>query len=139
MERGDIRMHRNACLLIGLLAFVAVPALGDEATNSHDPRAAFTETDANHDGRIDREEFHHRVVEIFFHGDTDKDGYMTPTELQASVVFPEDFQDADRDADGRISLYEFVRVRFATFDEVDSDGDGLLSVEEVVVAFEVES
>jgi Ca2+-binding EF-hand superfamily protein len=126
-------------LLVGVLALGASPALGEEAATIHDPRAAFAETDLNHDGRVDREEFHHRIVEIFFHGDRDKDGYMTPAELAANVAFPDDFKGADRDADGRISLYEFVQVRFATFGEVDTDADGLLSVAEVVAAFEGKS
>lgn len=130
-------MHRIA---FGLALFLAPgPVLAKDAPPTHDPRAAFAETDLNHDNRIDREEFHHRVVEIFFHGDGDKDGYMTREELVAAVAFPEDFEGADRDDDGRISLYEFVQVRFATFDEVDTDKDGLLSVEEVVVAFEGKS
>ena len=130
-------MRRTAFRFVPvLLALAASPVLGDEASKSQDPRAAFAETDANRDGRVDREEFHHRMVEIFFHGDRDKDGYMTQQELVASVVFPDDFADADRDADGRISLYEFVRVRFATFDEVDTDADGVLSVEEVVATYE---
>ena len=133
-------MRRTAFRFVPvLLALAASPVLGDEASKSQDPRAAFAETDANRDGRVDREEFHHRVVEIFFHGDRDKDGYLTPAELQIAVVFPEDFADADRDSDGRIALYEFVQVRFATFDEVDADHDGVLSVEEVVEAFEVKS
>jgi Ca2+-binding EF-hand superfamily protein len=78
-------------------------------------------------------------AEIFFHGDRDKDGYMTSAELAGAVEFPKDFENADRDADARISLYEFIQVRFATFDEVDGNHDGVLSVEEVVEAFEVKS
>jgi Ca2+-binding EF-hand superfamily protein len=78
-------------------------------------------------------------VEIFFQGDRDKNGYMTSEELAGAVEFPKDFEEADRDGDDRISLYEFVQVRFATFDEVDTNTDGLLSVEEVVEAFDVRS
>jgi hypothetical protein len=132
-------MHRIGCTLTALLALAALPAFAEEAAKSHDPRAAFSETDENGDGRVDREEFHHRMVEIFFHGDRDKDGHMTPEELAGAVEFPKDFDGADRNADGRISLYEFIQVRFATFDEVDTDRDGLLSVEEVIGAFEVRS
>jgi Ca2+-binding EF-hand superfamily protein len=132
-------MHRTSCSLTALIVLAAIPALAEEPAKPHDPRAAFGETDANGDGRVDREEFHVRMVEIFFHGDRDKDGHMTQAELAGAVEFPKDFEGADRNADGRISLYEFIQVRFATFDEVDTDHDGLLSVEEVVEAYEVRS
>ena len=120
-----------------LLALAGLPALGEEPEKPGDPRVAFAQTDGNGDGRVDRAEFHFRMVEIFFHGDRDKDGHMTNAELAAAVEFPDDFAEADGDGDGRISLYEFIQVRFATFDEVDTNRDGLLSVEEVVDAFEV--
>lgn len=133
-------MNRIVRLLVPLLVLAAPAAFAkEEAARHHDPRAAFAETDENGDGRVDREEFHHRMVEIFFHGDRDKDGYMTTAELAQAVEFPQDFEDADRDGDDRISLYEFIQVRFATFDEVDTNRDGVLSVEEVVEAFEVKS
>jgi Ca2+-binding EF-hand superfamily protein len=129
-----LRFSHASC---AVLLVAALPAFAAEPVTAHDPRAAFGETDKNGDARVDREEFHHRMVEIFFHGDRDKDGYMTTEELAGAVEFPKDFDGADRNADGRISLYEFIQVRFATFDEVDTDKDGLLSVEEVVAAFEV--
>jgi Ca2+-binding EF-hand superfamily protein len=130
-------MHR--IIFTALLLLAAAAAFAEDAGPSYDARTAFAETDQNGDLRVDRAEFHHRMVEIFFHGDRDKDGYMTNAELAGAVEFPKDFEKADRDADGRISLYEFIQVRFATFDEVDTDRDGLLSVEEVVEAFEVRS
>jgi len=122
-------------ILSVLLALAASPAFGDKAA-VQDPKAAFAQTDENQDGRIDREEFQHRVVEIFYFGDLDKDGYLTQEELIAAVAFPEDFAHADRNGDGRISLYEFIQVRFATFDKVDTDRDGLLSIDEVVATYE---
>jgi Ca2+-binding EF-hand superfamily protein len=132
-------MHRIFRTCAVLLAFAALPAFAEEPARGHDPRAAFSETDENGDNHVDREEFHHRMVEIFFHGDRDKDGHMTQAELAGAVEFPKDFEHADRNGDARISLYEFIQVRFATFDEVDTDRDGLLSLEEVVQAFEVRS
>jgi len=119
-----------------LLALAAIPAFGDPGANKQDPHAAFAETDENKDGRIDREEFQHRAVEIFYFADRDKDGYLSQEEVATGLVFPEDFEHADRNGDGRISLYEFVQVRFATFDQVDTNHDGVLSVEEVVTTYE---
>jgi Ca2+-binding EF-hand superfamily protein len=130
-------MHPIVRAFAVLFLVVALPSFAEETRKPGDPKLAFGEADQNADGRVDREEFHHRMVEVFFHGDRDKDGHMTPDELAAAVEFPKDFDGADRNADGRISLYEFIHVRFATFDEVDTDHDGLLSVEEVIEAYQV--
>ena len=66
-------MHRISGIFAALLALAALPAFAEDAPKAHDPRAAFAETDGNADGRIDREEFHVRLVELFFHGDRDKE------------------------------------------------------------------
>src|SRR5688572_5024715 len=110
-------------------------ALAADTAVKHDPRAAFKETDTNGDGVIDHEEFQIRMVEIFYAADVDKDGYLDPKELKA-LAFPEDFTEDDRDRNGRVSMHEFLRVRFAEFATTDTDGDGFLSVDEVVTAWE---
>lgn len=124
--------------LIAALGLVACTKLAPVATpmREHDPRATHAEADKNGDGMIDRQEFHTRMVEVFFHGDRDKDGQMTWTELGQTTIFPEDFGDADTNGDDQISMYEFIRVRFYDYDVVDTDSDGLLSVEEVVQVFD---
>lgn len=126
---------RFAPLLVAL-ALLAGPVRADESGPPHDPRVAHKESDTNGDGQVDRAEFHQRMLEVFFHADRDKDGYMTREELERAVAFPDDFNDADRDGDGRYSFYEFVEVRFYDYDTVDTDDDGLLSVDEVVEVFE---
>lgn len=129
-------MNRMGLIPAALLALAALPAFAEEPVKAQDPNSAFAEADENQNGSVDREEFYHRIVEIFFHGDRDKDGYMTHSELVAAVEFPKDFDGADRDHDGRISLPEFMQVRFKTFDEVDTNHDGVLSLQEVIDAFE---
>ncbi len=126
---------RIAPLLVAFIACIGFAALADDRP-THDPRSAHKEADTNGDGKVDRAEFHARMVEIFFHGDANKDGYMMPAELEAVVALPDDFRGADRNGDGRYSLHEFIRVRFDDYDVVDTDGDGLLSVKEVVDVFE---
>jgi Ca2+-binding EF-hand superfamily protein len=121
-------------LVVLALVLAAVPVRA-ETPPSGDPRQAFTETDTNKDGVIDRGEFNTRIVEVFYFADANRDGFLSAEE-QKRLVFPEDFKDDDKDADGRISLREFLRVRFADFDRSDTDHDGVLSLDEVIAAYE---
>jgi Ca2+-binding EF-hand superfamily protein len=135
--RSGGRPRRPASALVLALALgFATPATAAGDAAAHDPEVAFAETDENRDGRIDRPEFVARLVEIFFHGDRDKDGFLTFAEMEAVVSFPEDFRGADTSGDGKISMPEFLRARAGSFDEADADSDGMLSLEEVVAVFE---
>jgi len=103
---------------------------------SHDPRAAHAKADTNDDGYVDVEEYHHRITEVYFHGDKDKDGRMTYDETDEVVVFQEDWTVVDTNDDGMVSLHEFVRDRMLDFNDVDTNLDGMLSPDEVVDAYE---
>jgi hypothetical protein len=123
-----------------LTAMVVVIAFGGWAraeglSAMYDPRVAFQETDTNQDGVIDRAEFQERLTWIFYKADLDKNGYLDVTE-QKKLVFPEDFATDDRDHDGRVSLREFLRIRFIDYDKADTDRDGVLSLDEVVAVYE---
>jgi Ca2+-binding EF-hand superfamily protein len=124
----------TATVILTLALLAPGFAWADEIPPPHDPRAAHAATDTNHNGEIDREEFHHRIVQVFYFADVDKDGLVRLGELH---VFDEDelFRVADRDRDSRISLKEFVDARFDNFQNADQDSDGTLSVQEVVDAF----
>jgi len=134
---GSQAMSRISLFIAIALVFGGVAVAAEDQGPTYDPEIAYAETDRNKDGMVDREEFHHRMVEVFFHADRDKDGFMSFDELRKAVAFPDDFKDADTNNDGKISLYEFIRVRFHDYDEVDTDSDGLLSVDEVRAAFRI--
>lgn len=118
------------------LALGVTPARAQHPAPTHDPRAAHARADLNGDGQIDRREFQLRLVEVFYHADADKSGFLNPEQFKSATVFEEDFGEADQNGDGRISLYEFIEYRFDDFDEVDTDSNGMLSVEEVTAVFE---
>ena len=122
-------------IVIGGLTVAVLPARADDAAPKHDPRVAFAETDINQDGVVDHAEFQARITEVFFSADRNKDGFLDPQELK-QLAFPDDFTADDKDRDGRVSMREFLRVRFHDYEVADVDQDGVLSLDEVVAAFE---
>jgi Ca2+-binding EF-hand superfamily protein len=108
-----------------------LPAAGAERM---DASATMALADKNKDGRIDREEFHQRMIEVFFFADVDKDGYLTYAELVAvQTVDPEVFKRADRDGDSKLSLYEFMYVVHRDFEAADKNQDGVIDMQELRV------
>ena len=127
-------MRRISTTLLTLVLLVPISGWADEMPRPHDPRAAHAATDRDHNGEIDRDEFEQRMIHIFYFADVDKDGFVTIGQL---MVFDEKllFNSADVDSDSRISLSEFLIVRFEDFRDADTDGSDTLSVEEVVEKF----
>ena len=114
---------------------LATAARGEGQQKPSDPKAVFNETDTNHDGEIDLEELHVRLVEVFYNADTDKDGFLSVEEY-GRLPFSDAFKDADANGDGKVSLHEFVRIRYRQFEEADANHDGALEVDEVITAYE---
>ena len=127
-------MKRVSIPLLTLVLLAPASGWTDEIPPPHDPRAAHAATDRDHNGEIDREEFEQRITHVFYFADVDRDGFVTIGQL---TVFDEAllFETADLDNDSRISLSEFLVVRFENFREADTDASDTLSVEEVVEAF----
>jgi Ca2+-binding EF-hand superfamily protein len=120
-----------AAVLLGALSAVAAPALCAEPMNA---AATMILVDRNRDGRIDREEYHQRMTEVFYFADLDKDGKVTHAELTTvTVVDPEAFKNADRDGDGKHSVYEFLYIVHRDFDVADKNQDGVLDMQELIV------
>ena len=99
-----------------------------------DANATMALVDKNKDYRIDREEFHQRMTEVFFFADVDKDGQLTFAEFAAvTKVGPEAFKRADRDGDSKLSLYEFMFAVHRDFDAADKNQDGVIDLQELQV------
>jgi Ca2+-binding EF-hand superfamily protein len=114
-----------------LLAAVLAGQAGVAAAQSLPPdaRERFRVTDRNGDGKVDREEFHQRTIEVFYFLDTTRRGYLTIDQLQGVVI--ESFRLADRNGDSRLSLEEFLGARHRDFDAADTNRDGVVTYGEV--------
>jgi hypothetical protein len=126
-----MRMLPLAALAAALALAGAAAAQEKTPTPAHqDPRAAHAETDTSRDGFIDHEEFHRRMVEVFYHGDADKNGKLSQAEF-AVLATEVPFGSMDKNADGGIALPEFVDFRVDQFEEADTNGDERLSLSEL--------
>ena len=125
---------RQIVLVVMLIAAVVVGTAGYSiAAEQMTKEEVMATADKNHDGRIDREEYNQRMIEVFFFSDTDKDGKMSWEELHVVVVDadPQRFKAAESNGDGKLALYEYLYVLHADFTTADKNYDGVLDMQEV--------
>jgi Ca2+-binding EF-hand superfamily protein len=133
---GAVLSSRVVVIVLLLLAVASGVRAQSATPPAYDPRAAFGETDTNHDGAVDHEEFIVRLTEVFYRADKNKDGKLTAVELQETLVETRPFSNADPNKDGSLTVHEFLRARVEDYEKVDTNGDGLLEIDEVVSAYE---
>ena len=126
----------GAFVAFGLLAFAAFGrARGASGRLRREERRSRRRIRTS-DGAIEIDEYYDRLVDIFFLGDDDKDGFLTEEEFVAVVVIKEDFSQVDKSGEGKLSRQEFVSARLPHFIEIDTDKSGSLSLVEVEAAYE---
>jgi Ca2+-binding EF-hand superfamily protein len=154
LSRDEARAARDAFLAQHPILRVAVernrnvaPAVG--GTPSALGEQAFeTLVDTNRDGNIQAGELRQivqtTVTAVFASADTDRNGFLSPTEVNAAIIGMANaaaqaaFQRADTDRNGQISQEEFDRAitepAHAIFRSVDTNNDGQLSPQEAQAA-----
>lgn len=95
-----------------------------------DWKEGFRGHDKNQDGKIDRAEFQEWVVDVFFFRDTGHKGYLVFGDVQ-DVMSAEKFKAADRNANGRLTLQEYLNALFRDFAAMDVNQNGAITVEEI--------
>jgi Ca2+-binding EF-hand superfamily protein len=125
-------MRRRRATVLATAAVCLLTAASPGGARAQSEGEPFSLTDYNKDGRIDRQEYQRRMIEVFYFADRNKDGVVTMEELAAiETVDPKAFRATDKNGDGKLTPDEFVAYRMVDFDAADKNHDGVLTYEEV--------
>ncbi len=127
-------MRVDRSLVLGTAAFglLLVAAASPNSARGQEEGEPFGLTDYDKNGRIDRQEYQKRMVDVFYFADRNKDGVVTVEELAViETVDEKAFRAADKNGDGRLTVEEFVAYRMIDFDAADKNNDGVLTYDEV--------
>ena len=127
-------MRVDRSLVLGTAAFglLLVAAASPNSARGQEEGEPFGLTDHDKNGRIDRQEYQKRMVDVFYFADRNKDGVVTVEELAViETVDEKAFDAADKRRDGRLTVKEFVTYRVIDFDAADKNKDGVLTYDEV--------
>ena len=125
-------------LVLAIIFLIAADTAWSEAKQSMNSAEIMEITDLDGDDRIDIEEYRHRITDVYFFLDADKDGKLTVVEIQRSMpdIDPAVIDKADVNGDAIITIYEFRYVLYKDFDEIDKNQDGSLDEQEMKAAME---
>lgn len=89
---------------------------------------AFGVLDINNDGVIDNAEWRNRKMIVFYLLDRNSDIHLTPNEVPRMA--DSEVAAIDANGDGRISGYEFNQATVLQFESADKDANGTVTLEE---------
>jgi len=133
-----MKIAKYILLVLAIVSLVAADTAWSEAKQSIDSEGIMDITDLNEDDRIDLEEYRHRITDVYFFLDADKDGKLTVVEIQRSIpnLDPAVIDNADVNGDTIITIYEFRYVLYKDFDVMDKNQDGSLDKQEMKAVME---
>lgn len=125
-------------LFMAIIFLFAAETAWSEAKQSMNSAEIMDVTDLDGDERIDIKEYRHRITDVYFFLDADKDGKLTVVEIQRSMpdIDPAVIDTADVNGDAIITIYEFRYVLYKDFDAIDKNQDGDLDKQEMKNAIE---
>ncbi len=125
-------------LVLAIVSLVAADTAWSDTRQSTNSEGIMDITDLNEDDRIDLEEYRHRITDVYFFLDANKDGKLTVVEIQRSMpnLDADLIDNADVNGDTIITIYEFRYVLYKDFDAMDKNQDGSLDKQEIKTAIE---
>ena len=120
-------------LFVGIIFIIAAGTAWSQTKQSMNREEIMGITDLDGDDRIDIKEYHHRITDVYFFLDTDKDGKLTVVEIQRSMpnLDADQIGKADVNGDNIITIYEFRYVLYKDFETMDKNQDGSLDKQEM--------
>ncbi len=120
-------------LFVGIIFIIAAGTAWSQTKQSMNSEEIMGVTDLDGDDRIDIKEYHHRITDVYFFLDTDKDGKLTVVEIQRSMpnLDADPIGKADVNGDNIITIYEFRYVLYKDFETMDKNQDGSLDKQEM--------
>jgi len=120
-------------LFMAIIFLFAAETAWSEAKQSMNSAEIMDVTDLDGDERIDIKEYRHRITDVYFFLDADKDGKLTVVEIRRSMpdIDPAVIDTADVNGDAIITIYEFRYVLYKDFDAHDKNKDGSLDQQEM--------
>ena len=133
-----MKIVKYILLVLAIVSLVAADTAWSEAKQSMNSEEIIDITDLNGDDRIDIEEYRHRITDVYFFLDADKDGKLTVVEIQRSIpnLDPAVIDNADVNGDTIITIYEFRYVLYKDFEVMDKNQDGSLDKQEMKTVME---
>ena len=120
-------------LIVGIIFIIAAGTAWSQTKQSMNSEEIMGITDLDGDDIIDIKEYTHRITDVYFFLDTDKDGKLTVVEIQRSIpnLDADQIGKADVNGDNIITIYEFRYVLYKDFETIDKNQDGSLDKQEM--------
>ncbi len=120
-------------LYMGIIFLFAAETVLSQTKQSMNSEEIMDITDLDGDDIIDIKEYTHRITDVYFFLDTDKDGKLTVVEIQRSIpnLDADQIGKADVNGDNIITIYEFRYVLYKDFETIDKNQDGSLDKQEM--------